>query len=53
VLALKESGTSLSDILERALEVKHPKQKSFVFIHCCTILKDVLRVGTRHAKSSK
>ena len=44
VLKLQESGTSLEDVLQRALElyrVKHPKQQGFLYIHCWTILKDV------------
>ena len=46
VLNLKESGTSLEDVLQRALElyrVKHPKQQGFLYIHCWTILKDIPR----------
>jgi hypothetical protein len=46
VFALNESGTSSQDVLERALElykVKHPKQLSFVFLHCWLLLKDVPR----------
>ena len=46
VLNLKESGTSLEDVLQRALElyrVKHPKQHGFLYIHCWTILKDTPR----------
>ena len=59
VLNLKESGTSLEDVLQRALElyrVKHPKQQGFLYIHCWTILKDIPRwfdsaveVRVRHA----
>jgi hypothetical protein len=46
VLNTKESGVSLDDLLERALQlykVKHAKQHSFVFLHCWLILKDVPR----------
>ena len=46
VLNLKESGTSLEDVLQRALElyrVKHPKQHGFLYMHCWTILKDIPR----------
>ena len=46
VLSCRESGTSLDDILERALELykqRHPKQRPFVFLHCWRILKDVPR----------
>jgi hypothetical protein len=46
VLALNESGMSAEDVLERSLElykVKHPKQLSFVFLHCWLLLKDVPR----------
>ena len=46
VLNLKESGTSLEDVLQRALElyrVKHPKQQGFLYLHCWTILKDIPR----------
>jgi hypothetical protein len=46
VLNLKESGTSLEDVLQRALElyrVKHPKQQGLLYIHCWTILKDIPR----------
>jgi hypothetical protein len=46
VLSMKESGVSLEDLLERALQLyklKHPKQHSFVFLHCWLILKDVPR----------
>jgi hypothetical protein len=44
VLGCRESGTSLDDVLQNALElykVKHPKQHSFLFIHCWLVLKDV------------
>jgi hypothetical protein len=37
ILGLRESGASLDDVLQNALElykVKHPKQHSFFFIHC-------------------
>lgn len=46
VLKLQESGTSLEDVLQQALElyrVKHPKQQGFLYIHCWMILKDVPR----------
>jgi hypothetical protein len=46
VLSMKESRVSLEDLLERALQLyklKHPKQHSFVFLHCWLILKDVPR----------
>ena len=59
VLNLKENGTSLEDVLQRALElirVKHHKQQGFLYLHCWTILKDVPRwfasvveVRARHA----
>jgi hypothetical protein len=41
---MRESGVLVDDMLERMLElykVKHPKQQSFVFLHCWLILKDV------------
>jgi hypothetical protein len=44
VLNLKESGTSLEDVLQRALElyrVKHHKQHDFLYLHCWTIPKDI------------
>jgi Fe-S-cluster formation regulator IscX/YfhJ len=44
VFALNQFDTSLEDVLERSLElykIKHPKQLSFVYLHCWTILKDV------------
>ena len=44
VLNSKESGMSLGDVLERALDlykVRHPKQQPFVFLHCWRILSDV------------
>jgi hypothetical protein len=44
VLNLKESGTSLEDVLQRLLElyrVKHRKQQGFLYLHCWTILKDI------------
>ena len=40
----KESGTSLNDILERALEYykdRHPKQAAFAYLHCWGLLKEV------------
>jgi hypothetical protein len=46
VLVLNESGMLAKDVLERSLEfykVKHPKQLSFIFLHCWLILKDVPR----------
>ena len=46
VLNLNESGASLEDVLQRALElyrVKHPKQQGFLYLHCWTILKDIPR----------
>jgi hypothetical protein len=44
VLALNEAGTSVEDVLRRALELyklKHPKGLSFSFIHCWLLLKDI------------
>ena len=44
VLNSRESGTSLEDVLERALDlykVRHPKQQPFVFVHYWRILRDV------------
>jgi hypothetical protein len=38
VVSMRESGISPNNVLERALELykmKHPKQRSLVFIHCC------------------
>ena len=46
VLSLNQSGTSLEDVLERALDlykVLHPKQQLFLFVHCWRILKDFLQ----------
>ena len=46
VLSCRESGTSLDDILERALELykqRHHRQQMFVFLHYWRILKDVPR----------
>ena len=40
----KESGTSIDDVLERALEYykdKHPKQAAFAYLHCWGLLKKV------------
>jgi hypothetical protein len=40
----QESGTSLGDVMQRALDlykVKHPKQSPFVFLHCWTLLREV------------
>ena len=42
----KESGTSLDDVLERALEYykdRHPKQAAFAYLHCWGLLKEVPR----------
>ena len=42
----KESGTSLDDVLERALEYykdRHPKQAAFAYLHCWGLLKEVTR----------
>jgi hypothetical protein len=42
----QESGTSLGDVMQRALDlykVKHPKQSPFVFLHCWTLLREVPR----------
>lgn len=42
----RESGTSLDDVLQNALElykVKHAKQQSFVFLHCWLLLRDIPR----------
>jgi hypothetical protein len=46
VSSCRESGSSPDDVLQNALElykVKHPKQHSFVFLHCWLILKEVPR----------
>ena len=46
VLDCRESGTSMEDVLERALEYyrdKHPKQQGFTFLHCWTLLREVPR----------
>jgi hypothetical protein len=46
VLGCRQSGTSSDDLLQNALElykVKHPKQQSFIFLHCWLVLKDVPR----------
>lgn len=43
-VALCQSGTSSHDVLQKALELyksKHPKNQSFVFIHCWFLLKDI------------
>jgi hypothetical protein len=43
ISALNQSGTSAKDIHELSLElykIKHPKQLSFVYLNCWTILKD-------------
>lgn len=48
VYKLKESGTSLEDVLFRALELyklKSPKGVGFAYIHAWKILKDVPRWG--------
>ena len=45
VLDCRESGTSLDDVLERALEYykdRHPKQIPFVYLHCWAVLKEIL-----------
>jgi hypothetical protein len=44
VFGCRESGTSLDDVLQKALElykIKHLKQLCFVFIHYWLVLKDV------------
>lgn len=43
---IRESGTSLDDVLQNALDlykVKDAKQRSFVFLHCWLLLKDCPR----------
>lgn len=42
----RASSTSLEDVVEKALEFyrdRHPKQQSFLFLHCWQLLKDVPR----------
>ena len=44
VLDCHELDTSLEDVLERALEYYkdcHPKQQSFLYLHCWHIFKEV------------
>jgi hypothetical protein len=46
VLDCRESGTSLEDVLDRALEYyrdRHPKQQGFTFLHRWALLKEVPR----------
>ena len=46
ILDCRESGTSLDDVLERALEYykdRHPKQIPFTYLHCWAVLKEVPR----------
>jgi hypothetical protein len=46
VLDCRESGTSMDDVLYRALEYyrdRHPKQQGFTFLHCWTLLREVPR----------
>jgi hypothetical protein len=45
VFALNEFGTTLEDVLSKALQVyklKHPKNVSFVFLYCWLLLKEAL-----------
>jgi hypothetical protein len=44
ILALSENGVCNENVLKKALELcksKHPKKKSFMFIHCWLLLKDI------------
>jgi hypothetical protein len=46
VLDCRESGTSMDDVLGRALEYyrdRHPKHQGFTFLHCWTLLREVPR----------
>ena len=46
VFDCRESGTSLDDVVEKALQFyrdRHPKQQAFIYLHCWQVLKDVLR----------
>ena len=46
VLDCRESGTSMEDVLDRALEYyrdRHPKHQGFTFLHCWTLLREVPR----------
>jgi len=45
ILALHESGVCNENVFKRDLELcksKHPKKKSFMFIHYWLLLKDIL-----------
>jgi hypothetical protein len=46
VFDCRESGTSLDDVVEKALQFyrdRHPKQQAFAYLHCWQVLKDVPR----------
>ncbi|KAG0554591.1 hypothetical protein KC19_12G103000 [Ceratodon purpureus] len=46
VFDIRESGTSLDDVVEKSLQFyrdRHPKQQPFLYLHCWQVLKDVPR----------
>ena len=56
VLNLKESGTSLEDVLQRALElyrVKHPQQQGFLYIYCWTSRGGLIRLWRCECEAMK